>query len=511
MKKIWTLMAMVAVFASCSQEEADSPLNTYTLTGYADVESRTAFGTPGTNKIPFTWSAGDYIYVGQAKSNAINNEGSNANFTFNVTPTGNKVYYNLTGESNQAKVKREQTVGNLGANGDFGYSTKNGNSFSLNHATAYVWFDTTLPSGATLQTITLDAGSNNIAGNATWNGSDFGTISNGSTSVNLTVNKSSVNGAELAMVIFPTNFSNATVTYQWKTNSGDIKSYKKTLGNKQVTAGKTWKISTNLNNVSATTLKVLTFEDEDANFEEYYVYGEYSINTWSDLIDPEQQFGDLLYNYSNPAQCEEDAYRWYDKGNTELAHIFPYNYYSYMYSGGGHAISNYASFDYVNYGDFMSQLTVYGEEGAGGHNSSSNFAMHFGYIDGSSYNKTEELSSIKFADNTPRIIDHIYINISTYLLNCVLNGNGLTDPVGENDWVKIVASGWDKDGNMTGSSVFIICEGGTNNIVTEWTKWDLSSLGKVVSVQFNVTGSNDNGYGFSQPAYFAYDDVTVQF
>ena len=26
-----------------------------------------------------------------------------------------------------------------------------------------------------------------------------------------------------------------------------------------------------------------------------------------------------------------------------------------------------------------------------------------------------------------------------------------------------------------------------------------------------MTGSSDNGYGFSQPAYFAYDDVAVRF
>lgn len=45
----------------------------------------------------------------------------------------------------------------------------------------------------------------------------------------------------------------------------------------------------------------------------------------------------------------------------------------------------------------------------------------------------------------------------------------------------------------------------------DWTKWDLSGLGKVLKVTFNVTGSSDNGYGFSQPAYFAYDDVAVRF
>ena len=61
-----------------------------------------------------------------------------------------------------------------------------------------------------------------------------------------------------------------------------------------------------------------------------------------------------------------------------------------------------------------------------------------------------------------------------------------------------------------GESEFYLCNG-PENIVTEWTKWDLSSLGKVAKISFNMAGSSDNGYGFSQPAYFAYDDVAVAF
>ena len=141
MKKLWTLMAMVAVFASCSQEEADSPLNTYTLTGYADMESRTAFGRPGTSSIPFQWSDNDYIYVGSTKSEPISNGGSSATFTFNTTPLNDNVFYNMTGSSNQADVKAIQTIGNLGTNGDFGYGTISNGSFTLNHATSYLWFD----------------------------------------------------------------------------------------------------------------------------------------------------------------------------------------------------------------------------------------------------------------------------------------------------------------------------------------------------------------------------------
>ena len=257
-------------------------------------------------------------------------------------------------------------------------------------------------------------------------------------------------------------------------------------------------------------LRILTFEDEDAQFEAYtldYAYAD--ISTWSDLVDDSQMNGMLLYGESQWGM--QEPYWWYDQYNTELMHVMPFNFGQYCYMGGGHAISNYASTDYDACGDQYSQLTVYGEEGQGGYNGSANFAMHYGYIDGSSYNRTEELSALTFYDEVPRVIDHMYINISTYLLKCVIGGNSLTEPLGEEDWVKIVASGWDADGNMTGSSVFVLCEGSSKNIVTEWTKWDLSGLGEVVSVQFNVTGSNDNGYGFSQPAYFAYDNVAVRF
>ena len=171
MKKIMTLMAMAAILAACSNEETESPLNVYSLTGYADTESRTAFGIPDANKIPFAWSANDYIYAGSTKSNVITSGGNSATFTFASTPSATEVYYNIAGSSaKQANVKAEQTIGNLGANGDFGYGTISNGSFTLNHATAYLWFDIeTLPQGATLESITFDAGATTIAGTAEWN------------------------------------------------------------------------------------------------------------------------------------------------------------------------------------------------------------------------------------------------------------------------------------------------------------------------------------------------------
>ena len=496
MKKLWTLMAMVAVFASCSQEEADSPLNTYTLTGYADVESRTAFGTPGTYKIPFQWSVDDYIYNGSNKSNTLSNGGSSADFTFSGTSSSSDVYYNISGTSaKQANVKTSQIVGNLGTNGDFGYGTVSNGSFTLKHATSYIWFDTTLPSGATLESITLDAGNVTIAGTATWNGSQFGTISNACNSINLTANKTSVSGAELAMVIFPATITNASVTYQLKIN-GKTKFHKKTIsGTQQVPAGKTLKITTDLKNAELYELRVLTFEDEDCNGEELGD-GKYK---WSEFIPTGGQYG-----------SGHAGYWWGDYGNTELEFTPVYGMYGAF---AGHAgISNYVGTDWENQGNYMYDLQAYNV--TGGH-SGSNFNTHFGYVDESGYGMNDTMPSFYFWDGEARVIDHMWVTNTTYVYNQlqVCTGFGANYTLSDSSTFKIVAYGYESDNDKepTTAEFYLLNTG--KQFVTEWTKWDLSVLGKVVKVEFNLVGSDDmyGSYGFIMPAYFAYDDVAVRF
>ena len=507
MKKLWTLMAMVAVFASCSQEEADSPLNTYTLTGYADVESRTAFGTPGTNKIPFQWSVGDYIYNGSNKSNALSNGGSSADFTFSGTSSSSDVYYNISGKSSakEANVKTSQTVGNLGTNGDFGYGTVSNGSFTLKHATSYVWFDTTLPSGATLESITLDAGNVTIAGTATWNGSQFGTISNACNSITLTANKTSVSGAELAMVIFPATLTNASVTYQLKIN-GITKYHKKTIsGTQQVPAGKTLKISTDLKTAELYEMRVLTVEDTDAKFTPYSLdYANKTINKWSDLVDDAQYGGTLTYNNYSTA-----TYYWYDENNTELEHSFTTPYW-----GGGHAISNFVINNYETlpsgyYGWYELQFAT----PIGGHNNSSNFCIHNGYADFFNIQQYDgKLAWFSFKNGKEQVVDHMYVTNTCYVLNSLTYGDGFNSPASDNTWVKIVAYGYNANEEEVGTSEFYLCNTG-RRFVTDWQKWDLSSLGKVNKIVFNFAASDDQigSYGLNCPAYFAYDDVAVQF
>ena len=261
-------------------------------------------------------------------------------------------------------------------------------------------------------------------------------------------------------------------------------------------------------------LRVLTFEDADYKGGTNFAGG----NNWTSLIDSPQYGGKMLYGESGAGVDSVDAaYKWTDKNNTWLSNTLSEGYGSWCYWSGGHAVSNYVSGEISKYGGFESQLTVYKkdvsglEQTGGGHNGSNNFAVHYGYADNSGYGLTEaSLPTLTFADGTARVIDHMYVNNTDYALNCYIDGNGLTAKIGDDDWVKLVATGYNAAGEKTGTASIYLCNG-PKNIMMDWTKWDLSGLGKVLKVTFNVTGSSDNGYGFSQPAYFAYDDVAVRF
>lgn len=506
MKKIMTLMAMAVIFTACSNEETESPLDVYSLTGYADTKSRTAFGIPDANKIPFVWSANDYIYAGSTKSNVITGGGSSAIFTFTSIPSATEVYYNIAGSSaKQANVKAEQTIGNLGANGDFGYATISNGSFTLNHATAYLWFDIeTLPQGATLESITFDAGESSIAGTATWNGSSFGTISNESCSIRLDVNKTAVSGAETSMVVFPVAVESASVTYQLNVG-GTTKYYQQALGKKTFLAGTTYRIDVNLATADLYELRVLTFEDEDAKFTSYTLdYAGKTISKWSDLVDDAQYGGTLTYN-----NYAEATYYWCDENNTELEHSFTTPYW-----GGGHAISNYVIEDYAtlpdgHYGWYELQFA----NPIGGHNGSSNFCVHNGYQDNFNTQIYDgKLAWFSFKDGKEQVVDHMYVTNTCYFLNSLTYGDGFNQPAGDDTYVKIIAYGYDTNNEATGTAEFYLVNG-KNNILTTWKKFDLSSLGKVNKVVFNIEASEDQSgdYGLNCPAYFAYDDVAVQF
>ena len=566
MKKSLLLIMTVALFAACQKEETfvSSMEENLIVTGICNADTRTSFGTPNSSEIPYKWSAGDYIWLGNNKSSAIAEECTLAQFEFRggtaIVGTGH-IFYNMTGQAKKAKVLASQSAdGNLGNDGDFGYATLDEyNSFYLEHKTAYVWFDTksndsNMPK---LLSIALSTEGAAIAGERIYNfasGEWDSTTTNGSTTITLNfeggkVLQSANKGVMAAMVVLPAEVAgtNLTVTYTFEDESTftEVKT-----PSKNFVSGATQRIATTISKSDlkqkeselSYELRVLTFEDADAKFEAYILdYVDYwagkEITTWSDLIDDPQYGGPLTYG-----DFMNTMYTWWDENNTELMHIFPDNY-AYCFWGGGHAISNYWGAGYSDEDRDIHIAKYYGEDyvtdNAGNDqmlgwfnlqlmtpvkaHSGDNFCVHYGYKDFFSY--IENLPELSFADGEARVIDHMWVTNTNYTLNQLYNGvkseagnsfGGSWEGLTEDAWLKIVAQGFDDvDADAYAEPIseveFYLVQG--MDVVTDWQKWDLSELGAVAKVRFNFLYSDEMGgrYGFTIPGYFAYDDVAVRF
>ena len=263
-------------------------------------------------------------------------------------------------------------------------------------------------------------------------------------------------------------------------------------------------------------LKTLTFEDwtnpADKSFEAYTLdytdtYGEsYEIEQWSDLIDETQDgngtymgliypsFSGVIDWWFDPTDWDRTApkYFWYDENNTKLTHACSY------FGFGGMAISNYVEQNgYIQ--DYSKQLTAYAP-------AASNFCMvHTG---GSSWGGDPETfeNYFTFGDGIARVIDHMYV------ANCVL-------PIGELDYdptgrLTITAKGiiideYDEE-TVSAELEFTLIENG-EPIIEDWTKWNLSKLGKVNKVRFICNPSGEYGFDNLSAPQFAFDDVAVRF
>ena len=562
MKKLLLLISTVALVSSCAMNEEPefAPASeTYEFIGYNGVQTRTQFGEPTGTEIPFLWSKGDYIWIGSNQSEPIaeNCEEAKFSFTGSLSIVGDyyPVFYNLTGEHKNAKVLAEQSAANnLGENGDFGFAKADEyRVFMLEHRTSYLWFNTTTPDAEMpkLTSITVTAADDiALAGKSVFDYENevWSTVTEGTNEVVLSFGE----GVELqsanedifaTMVTLPATIANTDLTIKYTFDDGSTYTEVKTP-TVNLEIGQTLRISTDIEKADLVKepsyeLRILTFEDKDKQFNAYELeYGDWwTIEKWSDLIDEPQYGGPLTYgDFTNT------AYTWWDEGNTELCHTFPYNY-AYCYWGGGHAISNYwgegwsdedrdkhiAKYygeDYVTtnagndtmLGWFNVQLMIPVEAHSG-----SNFAVHYGYIDEGSY--IENLPEISFADDVARVIDHMWVTNTNYTLNQLYNGvkseagnsfggnwSGLTADA----WMKIVAQGFDDvEADAYAEPIseveFYLVQG--EDVVTDWQMWDLSGLGAVKKVRFNFLYSDEMGgrYGFTIPGYFAYDDIAVRF
>lgn len=265
---LYILCAFLLAFAGCTKDADVKPIapapdeNTQVvLTGFSGRGTRTGFGGAEDGAVPFLWSAGDYIWARNTRSEAIAEGGSQATFVFESLETADAydVFYNLTGPAAAtALIPAEQTQQaagelNLGQNGDFGYATAQNGTFTLEHATSYVWFDTySSDVTSNLLSITLSvSGGQIIAGEAAFADGKLGDCK-GSSSVTLSFGEEGValpsqsNDTDVfaAMVLYPADLSTATVSIVYKFADGSV--YLQTKSGKTLAPGHTLRLSTQI-------------------------------------------------------------------------------------------------------------------------------------------------------------------------------------------------------------------------------------------------------------------------
>lgn len=190
---------------------------------------------------------------------------------------------------------------------------------------------------------------------------------------------------------------------------------------------------------------------------------------------------------------------------------------SYTMYDGGMFISQYNDMETVGYQNQCSVFCRDEKTGFGGHGGSKTFGLGFGHCDSipSAYS-TDNRPEIRFTDSKKEaVIDHAYIANTTYAALSMRDGDGFNKAFSYQgrSWFAWTATGYKADGSQSASVVFYLADfrtAGAGGIVTGWNKVDLTPLGEVNKVVFNLHSSDTGTYGMNTPSYFAIDDIAVR-
>jgi hypothetical protein len=115
-------------------------------------------------------------------------------------------------------------------------------------------------------------------------------------------------------------------------------------------------------------------------------------------------------------------------------------------------------------------------------------------------------------------LDGVYITNTVYTYYSMRDGDEFAKKFGgetgdDPDWFLLTISGIDNAGVLTGVVEFYLADHRSDDndqdyIIDEWTWVDLSSLGKVLKLEFELNSSDVGDWGINTPTYFALDSMT---
>lgn len=515
---LWSADDAIALFSDKAKAEwgiaADGPFFKnqdvtnikYLLTEGADKTSGT-FGIASDNRLTFTgkyvWGnpGTHYFYACYPYRDA-----AGANTKLQYIPV------NLPNTQVQVTANNSDHIGKLdfmyaslaleaGTKGEYIEETLN---FVFRHAFSLLEFHiTNATSGTlTLEGLTLDGGTVAIAGDYTF---DLATsvLTSGKTTdasgTQIEGGKSNVvgltvaGGIELAagastkvyMLIAPADFSSTAVGITVKTSAGN----QEFTGNANFQAGKRYTKSLAVTALTpVATYDVIDFED---------------IVLESNGV----SYGTSTGTTDSYGMCDIYTHTLYD------ATLTAYPYTAAM--GGPSAFwcgVAYSKNCDMTVAGVSNQYSVYCKDPStslGGRNGSEKFAISYC---GETIMGPDYTSALTFPAATEKIVDHFYVNNSTYAVLSMLNGDGFAKKFADGDWFKLTVTGLNKEGGQTGAIDFYLADyrNGKSVIVQQWTKVDLTTLGAVNKLTFTLSSSDAGAYGMNTPAYFCMDDVAIQ-
>ena len=113
----------------------------------------------------------------------------------------------------------------------------------------------------------------------------------------------------------------------------------------------------------------------------------------------------------------------------------------------------------------------------------------------------------------PAVVPGFYITNSSYAFTSMLNGDGFAKKFDKGDWFKLTITGYDAEDNVTGTKDYYLADlrnEATAFIIDDWRYVDLTSLGKVAKIGFDLSSSDTGDYGMNTPAYFCFDNFGAQ-
>lgn len=224
---------------------------------------------------------------------------------------------------------------------------------------------------------------------------------------------------------------------------------------------------------------------------------------WSALIDTPEYGGPLLYGADGGGfYTDEGVYEWTDEA-TSLHSKLNNAYGSWAYWSGGAAVSNYHC-DIAN-GSSNTQLSLPTETPA---HSGDNFIVTYGYSDGSQF-ATDSRPVFDFQDGVARQVKGLWITNNSYFLHSLTQGDGFNQSATDDTFIDVTFEGFDAAGISQGMVKYRIQDG--KKALTDWAYVDLSSLGKIntLNINYEFSKDQDNGYGFAAPAYLVIDDIEI--